>query len=147
MTSHTKQLGPLAEAIRRGYAQGYREVRLGHASIRTKLTTAVLRLRHREGFLTFYAQPVDEEDRGILAVEMASRSRVTTTIGLKYVNGVPAVRQLRVDPHGGTWMSHRELYGADAGFGVWILSTSKGIRTHQDAIRLGIGGLRLRMVS
>jgi ribosomal protein S8 len=68
-------------------------------------------------------------------------------VQLKYVNGVPAVKKLILDPNGGTWVSVRDLHAANSGFETWIISTKFGVMDHEEARGRKVGGLRLLIVS
>jgi len=135
------------------------EIHRNRASLRSPLVSDVRRLRHREGFLSYYPQSVQSPSpssanswtAGGLVGQWGGadgpREGHGPVIVLKYVDGVPAVKQIMRDPHGGTWLSCRDLYAAHRQFAVWIVSTNQGVMTHHEAIRRGRGGLRVRRVT
>lgn len=75
-------------------------------------------------------------------VEKSTDTKPELTIELKYSSGKPAIQEItRMSKPG-----HRMYRGADEmptilnGFGVAIVSTSKGLMTSSEARKLGLGG-------
>lgn len=70
------------------------------------------------------------------------RSGNQVMISLNYVSGVCSLRQLNVL----TKLSHKKTMTLKRSFptqSVYILSTSKGIVSHTEALELGVGGIAL----
>lgn len=70
------------------------------------------------------------------------RSGDQLVVSLNYVSGVCSLRQL----HLLTKLSHKKTISLKRSFpvqSVYILSTSKGIVSHMEAVQLGVGGVAL----
>jgi len=95
----------------------------------SKMNKAILDILLSEGFIRF-AQEVEQDNKKQLK------------IGLKYIDGESAIHELkRVSK-----LSRRNYSGVSdikpviGGLGVSILSTNRGVITHKNAKKLGVGG-------
>lgn len=63
-------------------------------------------------------------------------------LGLKYVDQVPAIQEIkRVSRQGQRiYVGKNELPTVKSGYGIAIISTSKGVMTNKDARKEGVGG-------
>ncbi|KTD26980.1 MULTISPECIES: 30S ribosomal protein S8 [Legionella] len=111
--------------IRNGQQAKHRTVTL-HSS---KLKEEIARVLKEEGYILDYD------------VESSENNLKSITIHLKYYHGKPVIdRILRISRPGlRVYKSSKELTSIP-GFGVAIVSTSKGVMTHIAAKRNGLGG-------
>lgn len=95
----------------------------------SKLKQEIARVLKEEGYITDYS--VTELDNNLK----------TITIDLKYFKGRPVIERIKRISRPGlrVYKSSRTLSSVP-GFGVCILSTSKGVMTHVKAKATGIGG-------
>ena len=95
----------------------------------SKVKEDILRVLKEEGYILDYR------------VDVAENQFKKITVDLKYYRGRPVIDRLqRISKPGlRIYKSYRDL-NAIPGFGIAILSTSKGIMTHQSAKSSQIGG-------
>lgn len=103
-----------------------------HAKVRMTSSTLKERIAHvlkEEGYISDYS------------IESLENNLKTLTIDLKYFQGKPVIaRIIRISKPGlRVYKSVKELV-AVPGFGVSILSTSKGVMTHSTARSQNLGG-------
>ena len=94
----------------------------------SKLKMNIAKILEREGFL----DKAEEITEGLLSI----------LLKLKYVNGVPAIQHIeRISKPGHRrYVSKDEIKSVLNGFGISIISTSKGILTNKEAKKNNIGG-------
>ena len=127
-------LDPIAEMLTRiRNAQ-----RAGHSSVvvpASKLKRAIADILVREGFL----EKIEEEktEEGHLNLRFALKYTK-----LSQTEKAPAIQELeRVSKEGcRVYVKKSEVEKVKNGYGIAILSTSKGIMTGRDAYRAGLGG-------
>ena len=122
---------PIADLFTRVLNAGRR----GHASVKipaSKIKTNILSVLRNEGFIGNYQEnqvdghPVLEADLRYLK----GRERTSVITGIKRVS----------KPGHRVYVGKAEIPRVMGGFGVAILSTSKGVVTDQEARRQGTGG-------
>lgn len=112
--------------------------RIRNAQIRKKETitvpatnsiVALADILVKEGFLTSF-EVVEMEPQNELVVE------------LKYVNGVPAITELKRVSKPGVrkYRGYREIKPVRRGLGISIFSTPMGVVTGKDAVKNKVGG-------
>ncbi|KTC97616.1 30S ribosomal protein S8 [Legionella erythra] len=111
--------------IRNGQQAKHQSVSL----ISSKLKEEIARVLKEEGYILDYS------------VEPLANNLKSMTINLKYYHGRPVIeRILRISRPGlRVYKSSKDLRSV-SGFGVAILSTSKGVMTHKTAKSNGVGG-------
>ncbi|WP_202967571.1 30S ribosomal protein S8 [Legionella jamestowniensis] len=111
--------------IRNGQQAKHQSVTLNSS----KLKEEIARVLKEEGYILDYN------------VQLLENNVKTITLQLKYYHGKPVIeRILRISRPGlRIYKSFKELPSIP-GFGVAILSTSKGVMTHIAAKRQGVGG-------
>lgn len=120
----TDPIADMLTRIRNGHMAGLRRVSMPFS----KVKMAIAELLQREGYLG--------------AVEKVAGKPVVLSIELKYNGKQPAIQSVvRTSTPG-----HRMYRGADelptvlSGYGLAIISTSRGLMTSTEAKKLGIGG-------
>lgn len=111
--------------IRNGQQAKHQEVSLVSSTLKEQVA-AVLK---DEGFISdFYVKP-------------ESNNLKTMTIALKYYQSKPVIERIKRISRPGlrVYKTAKELTDIP-GFGVAILSTSKGVMTHKTARKQGVGG-------
>ncbi len=95
----------------------------------SKIKLSIAKILKDEGFIADYELLKD-------------KSTKTIKVQLRYIDSQPAISGLqRVSKPGlRTYVEKQEIPRVYGGLGVAILSTSKGVRTGQQAWRLGVGG-------
>ena len=111
--------------IRNGQQAKHSKLTLPSSRIKVDIT----RVLKEEGYIKDYQTEVD------------SRNMVFLTIELKYFQNKPVIEKIRTISRPGLriYKSVSEL-NPIPGFGIAILSTSKGIMTHASAKKANIGG-------
>ena len=111
--------------IRNGQLANHRSVTLNSS----KLKEEIARVLKEEGYILDYS------------VEPLDNNLKTMTIGLKYYHGMPVIKRIKRISRPGLriYKSFKDLPSIP-GFGVAILSTSKGVMTHVAAKSRCIGG-------
>ncbi len=111
--------------IRNGQQAKHQQITL----VSSKFKEEIARVLKEEGYIEDYF------------VESLENNLKKMTIKLKYYHGKPVIELIRRISKPGLRVnkSHKELTSVP-GFGVAILSTSKGIMTHLSAKAKGIGG-------
>jgi small subunit ribosomal protein S8 len=107
---------------------GYRSKKSSVNVPKSKFVASVLSVLQAEGYLG-EIKPV--EDTRMLSVE------------LKYHNRLPVVKTLKFISHGGYLEYRPKMTGIPRNFSVYIMTTSRGVMTHMQATKLGIGGKML----
>lgn len=111
--------------IRNAQKANHQQVKL----ISSKLKQEIARVLKEEGYITDYS--VTELDNKLK----------TLTIDLKYFKDRPVIERInRISRPGLRVYKSSKIINAVPGFGVYILSTSKGVMTHQQAKATGVGG-------
>lgn len=95
----------------------------------TKIVAAIAEILKSEGFVTDY-KVIDEKPQSKLEVT------------LKYVNGVPAIREMvRVSKPGvRKYRGYKDIKPIKNGLGISIFSTPQGVVSGKDAVKSKIGG-------
>ena len=95
----------------------------------SKVKSAIAEVLSQEGYVS--GAKVEEQS-----------GKATLTIGLKYYEGKPVIEKIeRVSRPGlRIYSSQDDLPSVNAGLGVTIVSTSKGVMTDRAARKAGIGG-------
>lgn len=111
--------------IRNGQQAKHQQVTLTSSNIKEQ----IVRVLKEEGFIQDFF------------VESLENNLKLMTIKLKYYHGKPVIELIKRISKPGlrVYKSHNKL-SSIPGFGVAILSTSKGIMTHVSAKQKGIGG-------
>lgn len=111
--------------IRNAQKANHQQIKL----ISSKLKQEIARVLKEEGYITEYF--VTEQDNNLN----------TMTIDLKYFKGRPVIERIkRISRPGLRVYKSSKVLTSVPGFGVHILSTSKGVMTHTQAKANGIGG-------
>lgn len=112
--------------IRNAQAVAKREIAMPHSTIKV----AIAEVLRDEGYINDCREGVSESGKKQLIIE------------LKYYEGVGVIEKVeRVSSPGlRIYKSKDELPKVNAGLGVAIISTSKGVITDRQARRMGLGG-------
>lgn len=103
----------------------------GHADVTmpsSKIKKSVAQVLEQEGYISGFT--------------VAGEAKQTMTIGLKYYEGKPVIERIqRISrPSLRQYRGVAELPKVEAGLGVAIVSTSKGVMTDRAARAAGVGG-------
>ena len=111
--------------IRNGQQAKHQQVKL----ISSTLKVEIARVLKEEGYISDFS------------IETLDNNLKSMTLGLKYYHGRPVIEKIKRISRPGlrVYKSAKDL-GSVAGFGVAILSTSKGVMTHVKARATGVGG-------
>ncbi len=111
--------------IRNGQQAKHEQVKLSSSLLKVEIAKVL----KEEGYIQDFV------------VETLENNRKIMTIGLKYFQGKPVIaRILRISRPGlRVYKSVKDLF-AVPGFGISILSTSKGVMTNNAAKKMNIGG-------
>lgn len=111
--------------IRNGQQAKHRQVKL----VSSNLKAEIARVLKEEGYISDFA------------VESLENNLKSITLDLKYYSGRPVIELIKRISRPGlrVYKSVHDL-SAVPGFGIAILSTSKGVMTHMKAKSLGVGG-------
>lgn len=111
--------------IRNGQQAKHQQVTL----VSSKLKEEIARVLTEEGYIANYA------------VDALANNLKTITLSLKYYHGRPVIERIKRVSRPGlrVYKSFKSL-SAVPGFGVAIISTSKGVMTHVRAKSEGVGG-------
>ena len=111
--------------IRNGQQAKHQQVKL----ISSNLKVEIARVLKEEGYISDFS------------VESLDNNLKSITLGLKYYHGRPVIEKIKRISRPGlrVYKSANDLPSV-AGFGVAILSTSKGVMTHVKARADGVGG-------
>ncbi|WP_095140540.1 30S ribosomal protein S8 [Legionella spiritensis] len=111
--------------IRNGQQARHQNVAL----ISSNLKEEIARVLKEEGYITDYT------------VEPLENNLKKLTVTLKYYHGRPVIeRILRISRPGLRVYKSSNNLPSISGFGIAIISTSKGVMTHQSARKNGVGG-------
>jgi small subunit ribosomal protein S8 len=124
------QIAAMLTKIRNAQKAGHSEVKIKAS----KLKLAIAKILEREGFL----KAVSLEKEGNFDVII---------INLKYrqisnIKKVPAIETIRRVSHSGQriYVKSDEIRRVRNGYGIGIISTSRGIMTNEESRKLGLGG-------
>jgi small subunit ribosomal protein S8 len=111
--------------IRNGQQAKHEQVSMTSSTLKEEIA----RVLAEEGYISEYS------------IESLDNNLKTITLSLKYYHGRPVIEKIRRISRPGlrVYKSVKDLT-AVAGFGVAILSTSKGVMTHVKAKADGVGG-------
>lgn len=111
--------------IRNGQQAKHKSINLNSS----KLKEEIARVLKEEGYILDYS------------IESLDNNLRLLTINLKYYQGIAVIDRIKriSSPGGRVYMSFNELPSIP-GFGIAILSTSKGVMTHQKAKSNRVGG-------
>jgi small subunit ribosomal protein S8 len=111
--------------IRNGQQAKHQQIQL----VSSILKEEIARVLMEEGYIGNYS------------VEPNDNNLKTLTINLKYYHGRPVIERIKRISRPGlrVYKSVKDLSSVP-GFGIAILSTSKGVMTHQTAKTQGVGG-------
>lgn len=112
--------------------------RAGHASVvlpPSKMKHSIADILVREGFLDRVETVMNEQEKSVLKIHLKYEKRSQTS-------KTPALQNLvRVSKEGlRVYIKKGDIGKVKNGFGIAIVSTSKGIMTGRDAYRAGLGG-------
>lgn len=94
----------------------------------SKLKIEIARVLQEEGFIEDY-QDIENGTKRVLLIK------------LKYYHGKPVIARVdRISRPGIRIYKSKDQLSTVPGFGVAVLSTSKGVMTHHKAKKLGVGG-------
>ncbi|MDD5083702.1 MAG: 30S ribosomal protein S8 [Candidatus Moranbacteria bacterium] len=126
-------LDPIADMltrIRNAQRAGHREVVMPSS----KLKLSIARILEKENFI----EKVETETEGVFE---------NIRIGLKYIKVSqtrkdPAIREIKRVSHEGQriYVKKEDIKKVKNGYGIAVVSTSKGVMTGRDAYRQGLGG-------
>ena len=121
----TDPIADFLTRIRNASAVGKPEVRVSY----TRMMEHIADLLTREGFLEEFST----RGRGI---------RKTLVVRLRYLDGKPAVEDLRRVSRPGrrVYRAAAEIRPIKSGFGVAVLSTPEGLLTNREAKKRNVGG-------
>lgn len=124
---NTDPIADMLTRIRNGYHAHKHEVMVPYS----KAKAAIIAVLVAEGFLA-ESERVEEGKSGFPEIKLK----------LKYVGGRPAVTDIaRVSkPSHRTYTKKAELPTIQSGYGIAIVSTSKGVMTNRQARQAGVGG-------
>jgi small subunit ribosomal protein S8 len=119
---------PVADMLTR-IRNGQQAKHLEVTMMSSKLKEEIARVLKDEGYISDYS--VETESNGFKAIN----------VRLKYYNGRPVIEKIKRISRPGLriYKSVKELASVP-GFGVAIISTSKGVMTHVKARSAGVGG-------
>lgn len=111
--------------IRNGQQAKHQQIQL----VSSNLKEEIARVLKEEGYIGDYSTEANENNLK------------TLTIDLKYYHGRPVIEKIKRISRPGlrVYKAVKELSSVP-GFGIAILSTSKGVMTHQAARTQGVGG-------
>lgn len=111
--------------IRNGQQAKHQQVTLNSSNLKAEIA----RVLKEEGYISDFF------------IETQENNIKTITLGLKYYHGRPVIERIKRISRPGlrVYKSSKDL-SAIPGFGVAILSTSKGVMTHVNAKANGVGG-------
>lgn len=111
--------------IRNGQQAKHQQVKLTSSILKEEIA----RVLKEEGFISDYS------------VEALDNNLKSITVHLKYYQGRPVIDKIRRISRPGlrVYKSYKDLL-AVPGFGIAILSTSRGVMTHKAAKITGVGG-------
>lgn len=103
---------------------------------KSKIKIAIAKVLEDEGYILGFS-------------ESEKNGNPWMTIELKYCEGSPVIRRLERVSRSSfrVYQAKNDLPDVDNGLGVAIISTSKGVMTVQSAVKLGLGGEVLCIVS
>ena len=111
--------------IRNGQQAKHQQVRM----VSSNLKEAVAKVLKNEGYISDYQ------------TELLTNGQKQLTIDLKYYQGNPVIERIqRISRPGLRVYKPAKELAPVPGFGIAILSTSKGVMTHMEARNNGIGG-------
>jgi len=107
-------------------------VKTGHQTVKvpmSKLKLELAKILQREGFIDYVEQKSKTQKKYL-------------DIGLKYKDNIPAIRDLRriSKPGQRIYINKNEIRPVKQGYGIAIISTSKGLMTDKEARKQKIGG-------
>jgi len=111
--------------IRNGQLAKHEYVTMGSS----KLKVEIVKVLEQEGYI---------EDHH---VEKLENNSTQISIKLKYYQGEPVIERIKKISKPGlrVYSSSKDLQPVP-GFGIYILSTSRGVMSHQEAKKMGVGG-------
>lgn len=124
---HSDPIADMLTRIRNANAAHHRDVAMPQSRIKSEIA----RLLREEGFIDNFEEATPEEGKPQLTVRLKPRVR-----GQRALTGLRRVSRpgLRV------YVGKTELPRVLGGFGISIISTSRGLMTGQAAQRAGLGG-------
>jgi len=124
--SMTDPISDLLTRIRNATMRGHMELQVPAS----KVKASILNVMVREGYIRGFEPFTPEGGHPALRVD------------LKYVDGRCAIEGLRRVSKPGlrNYVGHEEIPWIQGGYGIAILSTSRGLVTDKEARRQGIGG-------
>ena len=123
-------LAKIVSQINNGIATGSKKIILTGPEVNSKFCKKILDILEKEGFIKYYKYT--KKKQGIVL-----------QIFLKYMaNNRNVINHINLvsKPSRRAYISIQSLWGVKKGFGLYILSTSKGILTDTDARLLHQGG-------
>jgi small subunit ribosomal protein S8 len=111
--------------IRNGQGAKHQQVKLTSSTLKEEIA----RVLKEEGYITDYS------------VETLENNLKSMTVQLKYYQGRPVIERIkRISRPGLRVYKGASDLSAIPGFGIAILSTSRGVMTHKTAKATGVGG-------
>lgn len=92
--------------------------------------------------IKFEIAKILEKEHFLSSVEIVDEGSKMLKFGLKYVDGKPAITSIqRISTVGRRmYMKYEDIRPVLSGFGIMVLSTSRGIMTGKNARRTKVGG-------
>ena len=124
--SFTDPVGDMLSRIRNGQMRMFKKIEMPASSFKGK----ILEILKKEGFILDYTVDEKKEKKRIFS------------INLKYSSGSPVINNIeRISKPGRRFYSSAEsIPKIQNGFGIAIVSTSKGVMTDTDARKANLGG-------
>ncbi len=106
--------------------------KVGHQTVKipfSKLKLALVNILEREKFI------------GTVVVE-GKKPKETILVNLKYDQGLPVIQEMKriSKPSQRIYLGSKDIKSVKSGYGMAIISTSKGLMTNKDARRNKFGG-------
>jgi len=120
----TDPIADMLTRIRNAYTVHKKEADVSYSKIKKTIADILV----REGYLA----KVEEKKEG----------NPTLVLSLKYIDGQPAVREIKriSKPGARTYVRQEKIGEVLNGYGLSILSTPKGVMTNREAKAQGVGG-------
>ena len=120
---------PLSDSLTR--IRNAQVVNLSTVSVTfSNLIYSVLSVMYKQGYISYFKKKVSSSGMNFIEV------------GIKYYRNVPVIRDLRVlsKPGRRVYVACEDIGDFYNGLGIYIVSTSKGVLSGQDAVKLRVGG-------
>jgi small subunit ribosomal protein S8 len=124
------KIAEMLTKIRNAQMAGHKEVRIAAS----KVKLAIAKILESEGFVTSVSQE-KEDNTEVIKIDLKYR-KVSPTKKTPAIQGIKRVSKLgqRI------YLKKGEIKKVKNGFGIGIISTSKGIMTNEQSRKTGLGG-------